>query len=238
MPWLTPNSPLPTETTCRQLVIPNDPEIIMAVNGALLPLIYAHNWEAHGSATPEQMAAAMSEMFFAYIASECEEIMSEYVSLGIAKYGVFKTQGTPGGTPTEGAWTAVTGLSQRYRTIGGVVITSGTRLKFPAGLYEFEASQIVYETEASRLRLWNYTQDTEIWLGDSQYFTSEDNATGRMMIDGVVDLNGSDEVQLEYWIERNNEGNRALGRATDIPGMGEWYASLTFRQLRAEVNQG
>jgi hypothetical protein len=70
--WLTPNE-IPEATVCRSLFIPDDPEIVAAVSGALLPLTKAYNWELFGTVTPEQMATAMMEMYFNWLSSECTE---------------------------------------------------------------------------------------------------------------------------------------------------------------------
>lgn len=70
MPFLTPNS-LPTGFVCRQLHIPDDPEWLEVVNGALVELIKAYNWEAFGTVTPVQAAERMQAMFLEYLESSC-----------------------------------------------------------------------------------------------------------------------------------------------------------------------
>jgi microcystin-dependent protein len=52
------------------LVIPNDVQLIAAVNGALLTIAEAANWEQFGAATPEQSAALMWTMFLEYLESD------------------------------------------------------------------------------------------------------------------------------------------------------------------------
>lgn len=71
MPYLTPET-IPTDTQCGMLVIPADSAIIAAVNGALLELIEPGNWELFGSITPEEIAAAMQTMVFAFFDSQCD----------------------------------------------------------------------------------------------------------------------------------------------------------------------
>ena len=66
MPFLTGNDLPTTDFICRRLVIPNDPDIIAAVNGAIDELTYPHNWEQFGTNTPEETAEAMNEMWFKY----------------------------------------------------------------------------------------------------------------------------------------------------------------------------
>jgi microcystin-dependent protein len=60
--WLTPDTP-PAGFTCGRLLIPDNPEWIATVAGALLPLIYASNFEQFGTATPADCAAIFQSMF-------------------------------------------------------------------------------------------------------------------------------------------------------------------------------
>lgn len=71
MPYLTGDISAATDFVCRRVMIPNDLAIIMAVNGAISELKHAHNWEQHGTATPEEVAAMMQTMFFDYLESRC-----------------------------------------------------------------------------------------------------------------------------------------------------------------------
>lgn len=68
--WITPDS-IPTDTLCRVLLIPDDPILYAAVSGALLPLIYADNWEQVGDATPAECAEAMYTLYAAFVESVC-----------------------------------------------------------------------------------------------------------------------------------------------------------------------
>jgi microcystin-dependent protein len=72
MPWLTGGKlPASGDVFCRQLRIPNDLAFIQAVNGALMDLTQPENWEQFGIVTPEEAAAAMFEMYLAYLDSTC-----------------------------------------------------------------------------------------------------------------------------------------------------------------------
>lgn len=51
--------------------MPDDLELVSAVTGALLPLVYEENWEQLGTMTPAQAAAIMSAAFDAFVAGEC-----------------------------------------------------------------------------------------------------------------------------------------------------------------------
>jgi len=64
--WLTPDTVTPTSFICRRVIIPNDLGYIIAVNGALLSLTEAENWEQFGTATPEEAASNMFDMWEDY----------------------------------------------------------------------------------------------------------------------------------------------------------------------------
>lgn len=65
MPYLTPNT-LPDSFVCRQLIIPDDPEWIEIVSGALSELTKSYNFELFGDVTPDQCSEAYAEMFWLY----------------------------------------------------------------------------------------------------------------------------------------------------------------------------
>lgn len=61
--WLTPQNHPPGKFLVRRLVIPADYQYIEIVNGALLDLCYASNFELDGDATPEECAEAFGVMY-------------------------------------------------------------------------------------------------------------------------------------------------------------------------------
>jgi len=70
MPYLTPDELPTTEFVCRRLVIPDNIDILIAVNGALNELCSPDNWEAFGSVTSQEIADAMQVMIDAYLDSD------------------------------------------------------------------------------------------------------------------------------------------------------------------------
>jgi len=68
--WVTPNTPPPEAIRGRLFEIANDPELVGAVTGALLPLTHAENWEQLGSMTADAAAAIMSAAFEAFVNSD------------------------------------------------------------------------------------------------------------------------------------------------------------------------
>lgn len=68
--WLTPDTSELTGGTCAPLLIPIGGSIRAAVEGALLLLCDADNWEQFGTATPDDCAAAMSAMYLEFAKRE------------------------------------------------------------------------------------------------------------------------------------------------------------------------
>jgi len=69
--WITPPT-LPTDKYCRQITIPNSPEWIGIVSGALLPMVYKNSWEQGELAiSPDDASEAAFLMLQAFWESEC-----------------------------------------------------------------------------------------------------------------------------------------------------------------------
>lgn len=66
--FITPPT-IPDDTYCRTLKIPNSPQWIGAVSGALMPLIYSSEWVSVGGITPEEAANRAEIMFNEYLIS-------------------------------------------------------------------------------------------------------------------------------------------------------------------------
>lgn len=77
MPYLTPET-IPPGKICRALRIPNNLDIIACVTGALEALTFPSNWEQYGAVTPDEIAAAMMDMFddFVFQRERCAMIGS------------------------------------------------------------------------------------------------------------------------------------------------------------------
>jgi hypothetical protein len=78
--WVTPPT-LPEDFYCRQIQIPNSPEWVGTVSGALLPLIYKNSWEqSEDGITPEEASTAAYAMLTTYWDSVCadEELPTPY----------------------------------------------------------------------------------------------------------------------------------------------------------------
>lgn len=62
MGYLTPET-LPTGTTCRVLIMPDDEQIIANITGALEVLLSPEAWTPYGAVTPENAANSLVDMF-------------------------------------------------------------------------------------------------------------------------------------------------------------------------------
>jgi len=66
--YITPPA-IPTDVYCRRILIPNSPQWIGAVTGALMPLIYSSEWRQTTGITSEEAAERALEMFNLYLNS-------------------------------------------------------------------------------------------------------------------------------------------------------------------------
>lgn len=70
MPYLTGSNGATNGFICRRLVIPNDFDIIIAVNGAVKELTRLYNWELFGSLSPAETIELMEAMYYEYESSD------------------------------------------------------------------------------------------------------------------------------------------------------------------------
>lgn len=64
---------LPTGTICRQILIPDDPGIIAAVNDVIAYLTLQGVWEPSANVTEPEMQALLSQMWYDFGESDCGE---------------------------------------------------------------------------------------------------------------------------------------------------------------------
>lgn len=69
MAYLTPDVQ-PVSNACRFLIIPDDPQYLAIVRGALQELTFSYNWVQQGALTPEEAAAAFVPMFDSFCFDE------------------------------------------------------------------------------------------------------------------------------------------------------------------------
>jgi len=83
--WLTPDS-APGNVTSRCIFIPDDPQWVAIVAGALIALTFPYNFEQYGTATPDETASVFVDMFdnFSYNIGVCRVIGEIVVTAGTA----------------------------------------------------------------------------------------------------------------------------------------------------------
>lgn len=103
--YITPPS-VPEDVYCRRLLIPNSPEWIGTVTGALMSLIYSSEWKQTTGITTEEAANRAREMFNEYLNSgndgECGDMAC--CDEKIKEYRVNPTTGRPEVRYNGGDW--------------------------------------------------------------------------------------------------------------------------------------
>lgn len=122
MGFPTPDT-LPTTVICRQLLIPDDPIMLGAVSGALLPLLDPVQWEQYGAVTPGDAAAAAQVMFLRYL---------EGAVCMIGMILAYATTTIPSNMlPCDGAQYLGTAYPQLYAVIDPVFKNSSGQFRVP-----------------------------------------------------------------------------------------------------------
>lgn len=70
MPFLTPDV-APAARVCRRIFIPDHPDWLALVNGALSELIRVENWEQFGSVSPADAAVISQQMVLDFVEGTC-----------------------------------------------------------------------------------------------------------------------------------------------------------------------
>jgi len=200
--WLTPDE-IPTDTVERRLCIPNSPQILSVVTGALLPLAYAENWEQYGDVTPDEIAARMSLMIEEFLAVT-----------GLCKMPIpiliddYKTQNTQSGTATTGSWyTRVLNTLTDLFPYGAALASNAFTL--PAGLWLIEWDFEFFGVGSCQTRLFSVTENGVVQYGSSE--SSNATSSSSVHSDGRTIQNNvsSTQYRIEGRVQTTlaNEGN-------------------------------
>jgi hypothetical protein len=125
MPYLTPETIPADDLVCRVIEIPNDLNLLAAVNAALLQLTAAYNWEKSSltAKTPEQTADAMFTMYYGYSTSMCR-VIGEVRWFGTATLPDWCL-------PCDGTLYNKADYPALAAVIGGLLDASGTQFRTP-----------------------------------------------------------------------------------------------------------
>lgn len=148
--------------------------------------------------------------------------------LGHAVFQDQRADGTEGGTPANGAWTARTLQTSVTNTIPGCSLASNA-ITLPAGHYLVAANAEFYATGESGLRLKSTTTATS--LPGGQMRVGATNQGGVLSLFGALDLPAQESFRLEYLCETG--GSSGLGRSLSVVSNTEVYATVQILDLSA-----
>jgi hypothetical protein len=108
------------------------------------------------------------------------------------------TAGTHGGSATAGVWTNRV-LNTEVSDADSIVTLSSNLFTPVAGTYLVRARAAFYDTDATRLRIYNDTAGSTAVLGLKDRMSTVNSATGLMaVVEGVFTANGTDAFSLDY----------------------------------------
>lgn len=116
----------PDTTTCRALFVPNSPDAIAIVRGALQELIFPYNWTPFGALSPEESAAVFIDMFdkFSFNQGSCRLIGEIIAWAGIVSPN-------PNWLPCDGSLVAEADYPDLFVVIGDTYGSSGSSFRLP-----------------------------------------------------------------------------------------------------------
>lgn len=223
MPWLTGDE-TPTEFLCRRLFIPNELPLVMAVNGALLDLIYERNWEKFGDATPEQVASLMQTMFMDFLADDgCDEGGTmQRTDVAILEFRL--SDGSSGLTAPDDDWLVIP-LNTIVSDAGGHVSNggSGPYIALTTGEYEIEATVAASNTDRTRMRLKNNNTGATMVAGLSSG-PAESGFVVAVTMTGIFTADIAHNYALQLWCDSG--GSNKVGRPDNSSIAYECYAQI------------
>lgn len=219
--WLTPDS-IPGAVTCRTLQIPDDPNIIAAVSGALLPLIYPSNWQQFGAVTPAQMATAMQVMFHDFLDSEC----SQGRDMSAALYEHRENQNVGGGSVTANADVKLPFTHEIHGEPWVTFDNVNDTWTLQAGRYVVNASHNVGMTSGASFMMLIFTSGFATLFGE-QIFHAQDR-----WLRGVFYLESNEPETFSAYLRSSvTLANTGLGAPKNMAGQQERYGQLLITRL-------
>ena len=220
--WITPDE-IPASLICRALSIPDEPIIVGAVAGALLPLIYEENWEQVGAVTPAEMASSMRTMYEAFFQDSCA------VTAEIDLFYHQEAQNVSGGGVT-----ANTNFRFPYNladaaNVGNVTL-SGNIFTLAPGRYIIRCEHILVPNQQS---------NQKCWIGDGTNLTPIQQGLTITSINGVFQNMVAQMYQateFTYTIAHcgrasQTRATNALGIPANVSGMPEVYGLARFERI-------
>jgi len=140
-----------------------------------------------------------------------------------------KANNTPGGTSVTDVWTQRNLNTVLLNSISGASLASN-RITLPAGTYFVEASAPAFESQRHKLKLYNYSDSTDILIGSSQHtYTTTNYIVTRSFVKGVFTLAAQKVVELRH---RVAVGSAAQGFGVESNfGVIEVYSQIEIRKI-------
>lgn len=111
-----------------------------------------------------------------------------------------KAAGTPGGAASTATWHTRDLNAVLFNSIAGASLASN-RITLPAGTYAIRASAPCFLVNRTRLKLYNFTDSTDIVLGQSALANNGVAVTLRAVLDGVFTLSAAKTLELRHYTE-------------------------------------
>lgn len=138
-----------------------------------------------------------------------------------------KPSGTDGGSSSATTWNERTQNTVVANTISGASLSSN-RVTLPAGTYDADASAPALLAGAHKLRLYNITDASPLFVGENALVPSGPITSASLT--GRFTISGAKTIALEHYtaVARATDG---LGKAVSAASTIEVYATLTLRKV-------
>lgn len=194
--YLTPDS-IPTAKTRRWICFPNEPYIVMAVNGALLELTHQYNWFSYGVIEPDEIAQALVQPVLDFMATEslCMPILHEPIYIQDQK-----SQNTNGGTATLGSWQQ-RNLNTKQGDTFSLVTLASNRFTLPIGRWNIKWSAPAHNVQRHQSLLYSVTGAIGIAFGTSEFTNSVSPTQSRSIGMVVLDVSTPTQFEIQHRVQ-------------------------------------
>ena len=108
-----------------------------------------------------------------------------------------KSEGTNGGTFTNGAWRTRTLNTSKTNEITGASLGSN-QITLPSGTYFINAQAPAYKTSGHKAKLYNITDTSDIILGSSEHSWNDSNITTHSFVRGRFTIAAQKVIELQH----------------------------------------
>ena len=138
-----------------------------------------------------------------------------------------KSSGTAGGASSSGSNTRVLN-TEVVNNISGASLASN-QITLPAGTYRIDASAPTYQSQRTRVSLYNVTDSAVAILGISSYASPVDHGSVRAQLSGYITIAAEKVFELRHYI---NTSESTYGLGVNVSdGNDEIYAVMMIWKL-------